>query len=450
MSASSTTFDLGSTNRRILSAAATVTVAGVAVKLAATLKEFVVAGVYGRSDAMDAFLIAFLIPGLLINLVSESMNQALVPTLVRVRKHQGYKSARELLSSAMLCSCALLVAASLAMGAGAHAFFPLIASHFSPAKVALAVHLFYALLPVVVVTGIASNCTAVLNSLERFCTPAFAPIATPLATMLGAFLLAPRLGIWAIVYASVVGALIHAVWVARLMHRHAYSFRMHWYGWNPATREVAGQFGPVLLSGFVASGGLLVDQTMAAMLPAGSVSALAYAGRFVSVVVTLLAGTVSSAVTPYFSTMVAQGDWIKCRASLRFWTRSMALVSMPIAVALIVGARFFVRTALQHGAFAAHDTAVVAPVLALYAIQIPFFVASRVAYRLILALRRTDLIFYCGLLSLALDIFLNLVLMRSLGVAGIALATSLWSVSTFLFLWFWVHRLLRGKERASL
>jgi len=450
MSASSTTFELGSTNRRILSAAATVTAAGVAVKLAATLKEFVVAGVYGRSDAIDAFVIAFLIPGLLINLISESMNQALVPTLVRVRKLQGYKPARELLSSAMLWSCALLFAASLAMGAAAHAFFPLIASRFSPAKLALALHLFYALLPVVVVTGIASNCTAILNSLERFCVPAFAPIVMPLAIMLGAFLLAPRLGIWAIVYATLGGALIHAAWVARLMHRRAYSFRMSWYGWNESTREVAGQFGPILFSSLVASGGLLVDQSMAAMLPAGSVSALAYAGRFVSVVVTLLAGTLSTSVTPYFSAMAAQCDWKQCRATLHFWTRTLALVSVPIAVALIVGAHFLVRAAFQHGAFAARDTAAVAPVLALYAIQIPFFVASRVAYRLILALRRTDLIFYCGLLNLVLDVVLNLILMRFYGVAGIALATSLWSVSTFIFLWFCAQKLLNAREGASL
>jgi len=52
----------------------------VLVKLVAMLKEVSVAGVYGRSDAMDAFLMAALIPGLLINLISESMNQALVPT----------------------------------------------------------------------------------------------------------------------------------------------------------------------------------------------------------------------------------------------------------------------------------------------------------------------------------------------------------------------------------
>ena len=59
------------------------------------------------------------------------------------------------------------------------------------------------------------------------------------------------------------------------------------------------------------------------------------------------------------------------------------------------------------------------------------------------SMRRTDLIFYCGALNLGLDIVLNLVLMRTLGIAGIALATSLWTASTFFFLYSWSWKLLR-------
>jgi putative peptidoglycan lipid II flippase len=44
---------------------------------------------------------------------------------------------------------------------------------------------------------------------------------------------------------------------------------------------------------------------------------------------------------------------------------------------------------------------------------------------------------------------LNLVLMRRMGVAGIALATSLWTVSTCIFLWFWALRLLGNAERTD-
>jgi putative peptidoglycan lipid II flippase len=435
-------FHGGSINRRIFRAAASVTAAGILVKIVATLKEIAVAGAYGRSDAMDAFLAAALIPGLLINLISESMNQALVPTLIRVREREGHDRAQELLSSSMLWMCALLAAVSVVMALGARGFFPLIASHFAAAKLDLAVRIFYALLPVVLITGIATNCTAVLNTFDRFALPALAVVINPVVIIAGALLLSSRLGIWAMVYATLAGALLHAAVVAGMMDAHGYRFRLRWHGMTEATREVAHQYGPVLLSGVVASGGLLVDQSMAAMLPAGSVSALVYANRFVSVVLTLLAGAVSTAVTPYFSRMIALGDWGGCRHTLRTWVRLTALVSAPIAVALIAGSRPLIRLTLQHGAFGPGDTAVVAPVLMMYAVQIPFFVCSRVFYRFLVAMRRTDLIFYCGALNLALDIVLNLILMRWYGVAGIALATSLWTVSTFLFLWYWTARLL--------
>jgi putative peptidoglycan lipid II flippase len=226
-----------------------------------------------------------------------------------------------------------------------------------------------------------------------------------------------------------------------MMDRHGYRFRLWWHGATEATREVAHQYGTVLLSGVVASGGLLVDQSMAAMLPSGSVSALAYANRFVSVVLTLVAGAVSTAVVPHFSRMIAHRDWAACRHTLRTWVRLTALVSAPIAVALIAGSHLLVRTAYQHGAFGPRDTAIVTPVLAMYAIQIPFFVSSRVFYRFV-AMRRTDLILYCGILNLILDVVLNLILMHWFGVAGIALATSLWTVSTFFFLWYWTWKLL--------
>jgi len=230
--------------------------------------------------------------------------------------------------------------------------------------------------------------------------------------------------------------------VAGMMNAHGYRFRLQWYGMTEATREVAHQYGPMLLSSVVASGGLLVDQSMAAMLPAGSVSALVYANRFVSVVLTLLAGAVSTAVVPYFSRMIAHKDWAGCRHTLRTWVGLTALVSTPVALALIAGSHLLIRVAFQHGSFGVRDTAVVTPVLAMYAIQIPFFATSRVFYRFLVSMRRTDLIFYCGALNLALDIVLNLILMRWFGVAGIALATSLWTVSTFLFLGVWTWRIL--------
>ncbi len=68
--------------------------------------------------------------------------------------------------------------------------------------------------------------------------------------------------------------------------------------------------------------------------------------------------------------------------------------------------------------------------LAMVAVQIAFSVTSCVFYRFLFTVHCTDLILNCGTLNLVLEIVLNLILMRSSGVAGIALATSLWAFST--------------------
>lgn len=421
--------------------------AGAVVKLGAWMKEMVLADVFGRSDAMDALLIALLLPNLLVNLFAESMNQALIPTLVRVRLQQGQAAAQELLSSAGTFLVAALAMASLIMVLLAHAVFPLLGSGFSAQKLELSIRLFYFLAPVVVLSGVASNCTAVLNSVERFAMPALAPLLVPAAILVAVLCWHPSLGIWSVVVGMLGGTALHAAWMSGSMRAGGYRLRLRWSRATSASREVAHQYGAVILSSIVASAGLLVDQAMAAMLPAGSVSALGYGGRYVSVVVVLMAGAVSTAMVPFFSTAVAQQDWDTCRNALRRWPRVVAMISIPVTLAMVAGAHGIVRITLQHGAFGSADTSAVAWVLAMYAIQIPFFVVSRIFYRFVLAMRRADLVLICGAVNLGLDVVLNLWLMRSMGVAGIALATSLWCVSTCALFGFWAYRLLDKAER---
>lgn len=436
------------TNRRVLGAALAITLATIVVKLAAALKEFAVAGVYGRSDAYEAFLTAALVPALLVNLASESMSQALIPTFVRVRDSKGHEPSQRLLSNAFVAMTTLLAAVSLFAAASARLSFPMLGAHFSSMKLNLAVRLFYGLLPMVLLMGIASMGTAVLNTRGRFGFPALAPIAGPLAIIL-VISYAKSNGVWAMVYATLAGALIQAVWVVAMMRRGGCGFRLRWYGLGEDTKEVARQYAAILLSSAVASGGLVVDQAMAAMLPAGSVAALAYGGRFVTVALALLGGSVSSAVTPAFSEMVARGDWEESRKTLRNWAWISAGAAALVGLAMIAGARLLVRLTFQHGAFAPQDSAVVSRVLEMSAIQIPFFVCSRVFLRFLIAMRRTDLILYCGIVNLALDVVLDLLLMRCLGVAGIALATSLWTISTLGFFAYWSWRLLPRRDNCG-
>ena len=438
----------GSTNRGILRASVLIAGVGITVKLMATAKEFVAAGIYGRSDAMDAFLLAFLVPNLLVNLIAESMNQALVPTLIKEWESGGKEAAQRLMSQSFLMLCALLLVAIALMAAVAPWLIAALGHRFSAEKLQLTVRLFYQLLPVILLSGVACNGVAILNAVERFALPALSGILPPLVSVL-CLLRWGRMGIEAMVIGLLAGLLLQVLVVAWLMESHGFRMRFGWQAERSAAHEVLLQYGPVMGSGLVASGGLLVDQAMAAHLEPGSLSALVYANRFVSVAITLLGGALSAAVVPYFSRMVARRAWAECRHTLRLWLGVSALVTVPLMALLMLGAGSLIRITLQHGVFSAQDTSLVRSVLVLYALQIPFFVMSRVDYRFLVTLRRTDLVLWCGLLNLLLDVLLNLLLMRLLGVAGIALATSLWTVSTFFFLRYWSARLLHRAEAAS-
>ena len=61
----------------------------VLVKVASVGKELVVAWRFGTGDELDAFFIAWLVPSLLIVVLADSFNGALIPVFVRLRELEG-------------------------------------------------------------------------------------------------------------------------------------------------------------------------------------------------------------------------------------------------------------------------------------------------------------------------------------------------------------------------
>ena len=79
----------GSANRRIFGATVTVLVMTVAVKGVTLVKEVLVAARFGTADELDAFLIAFLLPSLVINILGATLGAVFIPTYVAIRESRG-------------------------------------------------------------------------------------------------------------------------------------------------------------------------------------------------------------------------------------------------------------------------------------------------------------------------------------------------------------------------
>jgi putative peptidoglycan lipid II flippase len=410
--------------RKIFNAAASVAVCSAIAALGSTAKELAVARWFGRGDALDAFLIAFLLPSFLVNLVAGSFNAATVPTFIQVREREGKEAAQRLFSGVMVVSLGLLVAVSVAVGILAPYFLPLLGSGFSPAKLMLTRQLLYALLPFIALSGLAVAWTAILNAGEHFGLPALSAILTPLSIIAFLFLLGGVWGIYTLAAGTVTGVTLQAAVLGWLLRVRGVRLKPRWYGWDPSLRKVIGQYAPMLAGALLMGSTELVDQSMAAMLPSGSVAALNYARKVVSLFIVAGAIPLSTAALPYFSQMVANQDWSGCRHILKVYSRYIALVTVPITLALVAFSHPLIRIVFQRGAFTAADTGVVSRVLAFLTLQIPFYMLASLGVRLVSALKRNSVLMVIAGVNMVLNIIFNLILMHYFGVAGIALSTS--------------------------
>ena len=163
---------------------------------------------------------------------------------------------------------------------------------------------------------------------------------------------------------------------------------------------------------------------MAAMLEPGSVAALNYARKVVSLFIVVGATPLSTAALPYFSQMVAMQDWSGCRQTLKIYSRSIVLVTVPITLGLVAFSHPLIKILFQRGAFTAVDTNIVSRVQAFLSLQIPFYMLASLGVRLVSALKRNSVLMVIAGVNMVLNIIFNLILMRYAGVAGIALSTS--------------------------
>jgi putative peptidoglycan lipid II flippase len=420
--------------REILAATATVTALSIAVKAATGARELLVAWLFGTSDAVDAYLIAYAVPYFLITVVAGALPSVLVPAYLRVRHDDGAPAAELLLSSAVVIAAVVLVPLSVLLAMWAPGYLPLLASRFMPEKLALTAQLAIILAPTLATSTLISLLAAALNAHRRFTLAAVSPIVTTLVAIASLIWFGSMLGIGALALGVLFGnvlelaILLMALRVARVHIRlPATGVHQHVRGlWAPLAQTLAGS---VLMAST-----LLVDQAMAAALQPGSAAVLNYAMRLVMLPLSLTAAALGTVVLPHFSTMAAQGAWRDIQQVLGRYLRLIFAACTAIGVVLIALASPLVQLLLERGSFSPEATATVAPTVAALAIQIPFYTATIVLMRVAAALRLTAQIALASAVNVVVNVAFNYWLSSFLGVAGIALSTSLVYVSAFALL----------------
>jgi len=417
---------------RLARSAGVISVATLASRVLGVARETVLAYYFGASAAMDAYNVAFRIPNLLRDLFAEgAMTAAFVPAFTRTIEARGREHAwrlGNLVINALLLITGFLSVLGILFAAPITAF---VAGEFAavPGKLELTTQLTRVMAPFLTTVAVAVAMMGMLNSLRRFFIPSLSPAMFNVATIFCAVALVPlmnRLG-WPPVMAIAIGTLLGGLGQMAIqwpvLRKEGFRYRPILDIKDPELRQILRMMVPGTLGVAAVNINVLVNTYLAAPVD-GAVSWLGYAFRLMYLPIGIFGVSIATAALPDVSRHAAADDVTAIQRAVSAALRLMLMLNVPAMVGLIVLAQPIVALLYQRGQFTAADTAATASALLFYSPGLLGYSVVKIASPTFYSLRDSRTPVLVSIASVALNLVLNVVLVRVMGFKGLAVGTA--------------------------
>jgi putative peptidoglycan lipid II flippase len=437
---------------RLIRSTAAVAAPTLASRVLGYVRDLLQAYYLGTGHGADAFTIAFAIPNLFRRLTGEgAMTPAFVPTFAEIKRERS-RTGLWAFGNVFFWDLALIMAAVTALGIlFAPGLVKVIAYGFGDVagKWGLTIFMTRIMFPYLFFITLAALASGILNTFGRFFVPASTPILFNVAVIAAVVGWAGGSREPALVFAAgvVAGGILQLALQVPFLWKEGMRFAMGLSFRDPAVRRVGRLMVPGIFGASVYQINFALSRMIASGLEKGSASALYYASRIEELSLGLFSIALAAALLPAFSEQVAAREIGEMKKTLAFSLKLTAVVSFPAAAGLMALNAPIMRTLFERGAFDRDSTALSASCLIFFAVGLPFVSGVKVVAPAFFSLKDTRTPVTIGIVVMAANTALSLVLMGSLSVGGLALALSLSQALNFVLLLAWLERKVGPTDR---
>jgi peptidoglycan biosynthesis protein MviN/MurJ (putative lipid II flippase) len=427
-------FNVHDNHRRIAKGALWMGLFVLVAKLCVAAKEMAIAWSYGVGATVDAYQLAYTLTTWLPMMLGAVGTAVLVPPLVALAGQPGTRPSfiGELNAWTMLLGAAATVLTIVVGPSIAN----VMTGAFNNSTQRLVDDMVWQLSPLAYLMIVGNYLAIRLQALGRYVYSLWEAVPPVCIALLVLALPASRFGGAPLIWGTLAGALLGTVWLWRWTASSDGGFGGASLGrtsreWPPIYAALAMTAFGQLFMGLA----IPVDQAFAAHLGEGSVATLGYANRIIGLGTSIGTLVIARAMLPVLSEVAARGEWSLGYSQALRWAIAMLFIG---AVAAMIGwalAPWAVAVLFERGAFTAADSAAVTEVLRYGLLQLPVYFGGIVFVQWLAAARRYDLMLWNTILSTIAKFGFNVLLIGSLGVAGLTLASALMYVVALLLVW---------------
>lgn len=412
-------------SKTITSAAIILAGASLVSRLFGIFRDRVLASQFGAGSELDVYYAAFRLPDLIFNLlILGSLSAGFIPVFTKILDNR--KKAWELVNIVFNLIVISLLLISVGLYFASPWLVKLITPGFSPQLLSLTVKMTQIMFLSLVFLGVSAVFGSVLQSLKSFFIYSIAPILYNVGIICGALFLCPTMGIYGLAWGVVLGAFFHML--IQLIAAFLLGYRWHWNFdlYNKNLRTIFTLMIPRTMGLIVSQVNFLVVTIIGSTLAAGSITVFNLANNIQSFPLGLFAVSFAVAAFPTLSEQAENHKKFVQTMSLAL--RQILFFVIPSSALLIVLRAQVVRVILGAGKFSWSDTLLTLDALSLFALSLFAQSAILVLARAYYALEDTKTPFLIGLVSALFNVLLCLLLIKPMGVSGLALAFSLSSI----------------------
>jgi putative peptidoglycan lipid II flippase len=434
-------YKVSSHERQVVGALGSIGAATLASRVLGFVRDAVVALAFGAGPITDAFFVAFRIPNILRRLLAEgALSTAVIPVFTEYAMSRPRPELLQMLRAVLGAALIVLTLTSLAGVLAAPWLLAVIAPGFAadPGQFGLAVQLTRVMFPYLLLVGLAAFAMGVLNSQGRFFAAALGPAVLNVGMIVAVLTLARRVEppILSLALGVLLGGIGQLLVQIPDLKRVGLLVPPSRELRHPALARIARLLLPAVFGLASVQVMVFVNTLLAWLLPVGSISFLYYADRVMEFPLGIFGIALASASLPAMARQAAARDTAGVAGTLNFALRLAVFVSVPATVGLVLLSAPITRVLFQRGRFGPEDTAATAVALIWYAVGLVGFAGARIAAQAFYAVARPGVAVRLGALAIAANLVAAVLLMRPMGHAGLAAASSIGAyVNLFGLLW---------------
>ncbi|MFA5174982.1 MAG: murein biosynthesis integral membrane protein MurJ [Patescibacteria group bacterium] len=421
-------------------------------RLVGLARDRIFAHSFGAGQVMDAYYAAFKIPDLVYNLlILGALTAGFIPVFIKIyEKDENKQAAWKFVNNIInIIGVAIIALCGLGIIFAPH-LSSIIAPGFGEEAKNFTAQFTRIMFLSPILLGFSMTFGGVLQSLRRFAAYSLAPIFYNLGIIAGTVILFPIIGATGLAWGVVLGALLHFILQAYAARKAGFRWRWEFNLKDKETWLVGKLMIPRALGLALNQVSIFVVTILASLLPSGSVSVYNFANNLQAVPIGIIGIPFALAVFPALSSAAAENNKEKFIQNLSSTTRQILFLVIPCSILILLLRAQIVRVVLGSGAFDWNATIATADALALFSLSlfsqslIPLF--ARAFY----SISNTKTPFIIGMIAELIGIIAALILMKPLGVAGLALAFSCASIINFSILTIALRQTLKGMDEENL